>query len=184
EWDVCLLVRLWTSKTFNREIFKSTVLSIWRLPIGAHCKDIRNNLLLFILNKKGDREWVIRREPWLFDKCLVVMQELNDEINPSHVVWETCSLRIRVFRLPLVCLSKQVGRLIGNSIGLTEDIECIKEKGNMGNFFRLRVKVSIKEPLRKGINLSCGCLGKVWLTFKHKKLPNLCYVFGYLGHME
>ncbi|GAV84375.1 zf-CCHC_4 domain-containing protein, partial [Cephalotus follicularis] len=39
-------------------------------------------------------------------------------------------------------------------------------------------------PLRRGMNLSCGCLGKTWLNFKYEKLPNFCFFCGCIRHVE
>ncbi|GAV75764.1 DUF4283 domain-containing protein, partial [Cephalotus follicularis] len=107
-----------TTKPFNKEVFKSTIPSIWRPPSGIRCKDIRNNLFLFVLNRNEDRDWISRKEPRIFfNRNLVLLQELNEEIHPSKITWEHCSLRIRVWGVPLVCLSELVGKRIWQSMG-------------------------------------------------------------------
>ncbi|GAV61918.1 DUF4283 domain-containing protein/zf-CCHC_4 domain-containing protein [Cephalotus follicularis] len=158
--------------------------SIWKSPSGMRCKDIGNNLFLFVFNNKEDYDWVLRQESWLFDKSLVLLQKLHEEVHPSKVEWKTCLLRVRVYGVPLVCMSYKVGQIIGQSMGVTEEVEWVKDRGNQGSYFHLRVLVPINEPLRRGMNLACGCLGKVWVYFKYEKLPNFCFVCGCLGHVE
>ncbi|GAV71905.1 zf-CCHC_4 domain-containing protein, partial [Cephalotus follicularis] len=51
-------------------------------------------------------------------------------------------------------------------------------------FYSVKVRAPINEPLRRGMHLSCGCLGRVWVNFKYEKLPNFCFICGCLGHVE
>ncbi|MBA0753132.1 hypothetical protein Gogos_021703, partial [Gossypium gossypioides] len=51
-----------------------------------------------------------------------------------------------------------------------------------GKFFRLKIKIDVQKPLRRGIFVSTGNQDKVWLSFNYENLPIFCFGCGRLGH--
>ncbi|MBA0787023.1 hypothetical protein Gotri_027698, partial [Gossypium trilobum] len=45
----------------------------------------------------------------------------------------------------------------------------------LGEFCRLRVKLNVQRPLRRGIFVSIGNANKFWIPFKYEKLPTFCF---------
>lgn len=50
-----------------------------------------------------------------------------------------------------------------------------------GKFIRLRIKIDLTKPQRRDIMAS---MGGIWIVIKYKRLPNFCYTFGKLGHVD
>ncbi|MFQ6645395.1 hypothetical protein Gotur_018939 [Gossypium turneri] len=51
-----------------------------------------------------------------------------------------------------------------------------------GEFCRLRIKLNVQKPLRRGIFVSIGNGNRIWIPFKYEKLPTFCFGCGKLGH--
>ncbi|MFQ6637574.1 hypothetical protein Gotur_014084, partial [Gossypium turneri] len=51
-----------------------------------------------------------------------------------------------------------------------------------GEFCRLRIKLNVQKPLRRGIFVSIGNRNRVWIPFKYEKLPTFYFGCGRLGH--
>ena len=58
----------------------------------------------------------------------------------------------------------------------------IDEEG--GNFIRLRVTVNISLPLCRGRVITMENEGNNLVSFRYKRLPNLCYWCGRLNHND
>ncbi|GAV75841.1 DUF4283 domain-containing protein/zf-CCHC_4 domain-containing protein, partial [Cephalotus follicularis] len=127
---------------------------------------------------------VLTGGPWLFDKSILLLKKLMKEISAEEAEFCADSLWIRVFGVPYLRFSKEVGEVIGNSIGKFEDGELIIGKGNNGSYMRLRIKIDVRNPLKRGMNLSYGTDGKAWLQFRYERLPNFCFVCDTMGHVD
>lgn len=53
-----------------------------------------------------------------------------------------------------------------------------------GNFMRVRVSIDITKPLCRGRKLGLSNGDESWVSFKYKRLPNVCYWYGRLTHHD
>lgn len=56
--------------------------------------------------------------------------------------------------------------------------ECI------GRFFRVRIRLNLREPLMRWMMATFPDEGRVWVQFKYEGLPNYYFYFGKLGHVS
>ncbi|GAV91587.1 DUF4283 domain-containing protein/zf-CCHC_4 domain-containing protein, partial [Cephalotus follicularis] len=169
-------------KKYNKEVLKSTMRSLWRTIFGFKIREVGSNLFLFIFNNNDDREKVLKLGPWWFDKQILLLEKLEEETHPSNISLYKASIWIRVFGVPFLCLSENVGRVIGNSIGKIEEIGVVAGRRDNNQYLRLRVGIDVLEPLRRRIKFMIGSQEKIWLSFKYEKLPNFCHFCGKLRH--
>lgn len=53
-----------------------------------------------------------------------------------------------------------------------------------GNSLRIRVKIDVQKPLRRGTMIRIGSRGEEeWIEMRFEKLPDYCYGCGRLGHL-
>ncbi|KAH1030678.1 hypothetical protein J1N35_042852 [Gossypium stocksii] len=52
----------------------------------------------------------------------------------------------------------------------------------IGEFCRLRVKLDVQKPLRRGIFVSINPQSRSWVAFKYEKLSTFCFGCGRMGH--
>lgn len=52
----------------------------------------------------------------------------------------------------------------------------------MGEYYRIRIMINAKKPLRRGLFVETSDRDKVWLVFKYENLPIFCFGCGTIGH--
>ncbi|GAV89002.1 hypothetical protein CFOL_v3_32423 [Cephalotus follicularis] len=57
----------------------------------------------------------------------------------NNVVDRDRTLRVRAYGIPSVYVSQKVGKIIGQSLGALEEVECVKDRGYQGSYVRMRV---------------------------------------------
>ncbi|GAV79329.1 DUF4283 domain-containing protein/zf-CCHC_4 domain-containing protein, partial [Cephalotus follicularis] len=167
---------------FSKETFKKTMKTLWRAKYGLRIRDVGNNLFLFIFNDEDDRLKVMKLSPWLFDKHILLLEKIENEVHPSNLSLHKATLWIRVFGVPYLYLSERVGRIIGEEIGDLEEATVISRKKDNNQYLKLRIGLDVRKPLRWGMKFSVGLSEKAWLSFQYKKLPNFCHNCGRMGH--
>ncbi|KAH7863008.1 hypothetical protein Vadar_012099 [Vaccinium darrowii] len=69
-------------------------------------------------------------------------------------------------------------------IGEVLDVDEKSINEDRGKFVRVRVRICIDKPLKRGGNLVDREGNKVWINYKYERLPIFCYFCGLLGHEE
>jgi hypothetical protein len=91
---------------------------------------------------------------------------------------------VQVHNLPTGLMAERVGKTLANYIGSFVEYD----KNNIGSFWReymrLKVRVDIRQPLKKETRVKNQ--GGAWCTvnFKYEKLGVFCFVCGIIGHSE
>lgn len=74
-------------KKLNKEGFKAILVRIWR-PVGRVIfKEIQENLWLFEFSKEADKQKVMTRRPWPYDRTLLILNEFDGQISPSQMTF-------------------------------------------------------------------------------------------------
>ena len=94
-----------TDNTINIQAMKHTLASIWRPVKGVNIKVIAPN----------DR--IIKGDPWMFNRYLLLMKELAPGLNPSTIPLYTMNIWIQIYDLPCGLLSERVVQDLGNYLG-------------------------------------------------------------------
>nr|POF03388.1 uncharacterized protein CFP56_60577 [Quercus suber] len=94
----------------------------------------------------------------------------------SMVMW------IQVWGLPFDLLLEEVGRDIDSGLGEILDVDLKAFLSDQAHFIKVRVKLLLDKPLRRGEVVASpkgdkGCIG-----FKYELLVGLCYQCGRIGH--
>ncbi|KAI7981836.1 Uncharacterized protein LOK49_Contig11G00008 [Camellia lanceoleosa] len=181
---LCLVGRILTHRPVNAEAFRSTMAAVWKPIKGMQFKALGDNLFLFQFNHIVDKNRVLARGPWNFDKQLVLLEELDGSLQPSEVQFRSVLFWVHVIDLPIIGMTKEVGALIGNSIGTFADMDYAEGGVAWGKSLRIRVAINIHKPLRRGMKITLGQKDPVWLSFKYERLPNFCFACGILGHNQ
>lgn len=139
------LVKLLSSKYYNREAFKSTMKKIWRLIKPLRFFEMGGGWMMAKLEDYINKQRVVRDGPWNFDKCLVLVKDFDgkQEVKTS---WMTeAAFWIQIHELPFMAQNEYIGRLVGSSLGRLEEVDI--EEGEWGEFMRIRVHIDITKPL-------------------------------------
>ncbi|KAI7989431.1 hypothetical protein LOK49_LG13G00250 [Camellia lanceoleosa] len=81
-------------------------------------------------------------------------------------------------------MNKEVGQIVGNSVGQFFDMDF--EDGGIawGRTMRIRVAIDVRKPLRRGMKFALSSADLIWVDFKYERLPIFCYFCGRLGHSD
>ncbi|KAJ1375866.1 Zinc finger, CCHC-type [Sesbania bispinosa] len=75
-----------------------------------------------------------------------------------------------------------VAQILGDYMGKYEDWDSFSE-ARWGQFLRIRVRLDLRKPLRRGMLVQLKENKKSKVFFKFEKLLNFCYICGRLGHV-
>ncbi|KAM0832824.1 hypothetical protein ACQ4PT_064647 [Festuca glaucescens] len=116
--------------------------------------------------------------PWAFRGNPVLMEPYDGYKRPSSIELFKFDIWIQIHDLPVgyapmvKSLASKVGEFI-KSEGASVDFT--------GNFYRVRVKLDVRKPLKSVVSLVRAGKRELFLV-KFEKLPNWCQVCGHVGH--
>ncbi|KAJ1404529.1 Zinc knuckle CX2CX4HX4C [Sesbania bispinosa] len=144
--------------------------------------DLGPNFYSIALTNERDRDHILKGCPWSFDKYIVAIEPLNEDVQPSEIDLHECPFWIRIYDLPLNCRTCKVARSIGENLGKFEEWDTTT-KASMGTFLHIRVKIDLLKPLRLGMLVQLPNNKQMKVFLKYEKLLNFCYICGRLGHV-
>lgn len=107
------------------------------------------------------------------------------ELNSQEVDFLTSTFWIQVHGLPALWQKKENLKKIGFCPGKFLEVDFVEDgKPHWNRFIRVRVEINLLSPLLPGIFLPRPGHNDVWVGLKYKKLPELCYLCGIIGHLE
>ena len=62
-----------TKQAINMEVIAKTFTLLWRARNGFKIQNFGDQKILYTFDNREDVDWILRGEPWSFDKHLVVM---------------------------------------------------------------------------------------------------------------
>ena len=91
---------------------------------------------------------------------------------------------LQVHDLPLGSLNMRVTKEIVSAAGEVVHSEESSDEYEGSNFVRVRMSLDITKPLSRGRKIGLSNREESWVSFKYKRLPNLCYWCGRLTHQD
>ena len=67
------------------EAMKNALCNVWKSIFGMSNKEVRDRLYIFKFENQMDKERVLMRQPWTFNKSLFVLQDFDGRIKPEEV---------------------------------------------------------------------------------------------------
>ncbi|KAL5764614.1 hypothetical protein ACOSQ2_017208 [Xanthoceras sorbifolium] len=83
----------------------------------------------------------------------------------------------------MLCMTKSIGRFLGNQIGEVREIDAGASGDCLGKYIRVRVVLDISKPLQRFLKVNMGNPGKdVIMLLRYKRLLQYCFGYGFIGH--
>jgi hypothetical protein len=146
----CLIGKVWTDKNVNQEAFKTVFSNIWRIVGSVKFKELKDNMWLVEFSDDGDKRRVLEARPWSFDRQILVLNEFDGITPPSQLDFSHSPFWVQVHDMPLLCMNKNVGTKIGNSLGELQKVDVVGNRLGWVSYLRLRVSLDITKPLDHG----------------------------------
>ncbi|KAL0285027.1 UNVERIFIED_CONTAM: hypothetical protein Sangu_2797200 [Sesamum angustifolium] len=104
-YELYLVGRLLSPKPFHADALKSTLLLAFNPVRGMDFKILEGNRFLLKFSHIVDRNRVLDRCPWSFEKNLLVLSAVGLNENPTDVDLDSTAFHIHVQGLPLSKMS-------------------------------------------------------------------------------
>jgi len=179
----CLIGRIMSERRVQKEAFKVFTARLWKTSGKVAFKELDDNIWLIEFSTEADKKRVQEGCPWLFDRNILILKEVEESIPPAQMDFSKSLFWIQVRVIPLSCMNKEVGHKIGESIGKVEEVDVTGEGIGRGSNLRIRVHVDITKPLERGRALWLN--GKmVCVNFRYENLPHFCFNCGRIFHNQ
>lgn len=182
--DHNLVGKVLTNRNISKLAIKNAMLGAWKTRKDFHVETVSKNTFSFSFESKDDKEWINNNGPWLFDRNLVVLEAPTKNIRINELEFNKTDLWLRIINLPVGFRNEFIARKIGNILGTFQDWDSDKNSSAWGNSLRIRVRLDISKPLRRGFMLRTNGICKdCWISIRYERLPDLCFNCGKIGHV-
>ncbi|KAL0378827.1 UNVERIFIED_CONTAM: hypothetical protein Sradi_3188200 [Sesamum radiatum] len=178
-----LVGRILSTRVYRLEFVRTTLKAAMNPVKGMEISKIGEGRLLFKFHHRLDKSRVWERSPWMFDKNLLVLNDVVDDENPLIVPLNWSFFHIHVHGLPVKQMTKEMAEAIGHRLGKYED-SADSCQFMWGSSMRLRVALDISKPLKRFLRLRTVRGEGSIVSFTYERLPNFCYLCGLLGHID
>ncbi|KAL5555259.1 hypothetical protein UlMin_037495 [Ulmus minor] len=153
-----------------RDAFVHMIKGVWKMKEHFDVEAIGSNKFVFHFLLTADRRRVISGGPWCFQNKLLVLEEPTGVGDYSKMSFSNTPFWIQLHNIPVLCMSKTVGSILGNMMGL-------------GTFIRVRAIIDISKPLKRILKVRLGSDKElVTILLRYEHLPELCFHCGVIGH--
>lgn len=126
---------------------------------------------------------MLEGRPWIFEGTLFSVEDFNGSTHPTDMDFSRAAFWIRMYKLPLACMSKGMGQRLGASMGEVEDVDVTEDGEGWGEYLRVKIKVSTSKPLARGRMLRMK-EKEIWIPFQYEKVPKYCFRCGLICHRK
>ncbi|KAL0412613.1 UNVERIFIED_CONTAM: hypothetical protein Sradi_1463000 [Sesamum radiatum] len=148
-----LVGRLLTSKSFHPEALHTTLKTAFNPVRGMDFKLLDGERFLLKFFHELDRNRVLERCPWAFDKNLVVLAPVEAEDEPTQINLDWCQFHIHIHGLPLGKMTPEIAAFIGNRLGKFKEVELDRNGEVWGSSVRIRVALDVTKPLKRALKI-------------------------------
>ncbi|KAL5748488.1 hypothetical protein ACOSP7_025530 [Xanthoceras sorbifolium] len=181
--SLCLFEKIFANREVNRQAFKGAIVKIWSTVKDFEVESVSINLFVFQFKCPWDRKRILEGGHWAFDRNLLALKEASGVGRISDVNFNLTPFWIQLHNLPLACMCREVGLMLGGLIGKMIEIDGGSSGSCLGKFIRVRVMLDVSKPLLRGLRVKVGHPEEIYsVVLCYEKLPNFCYFCGKLWH--
>ena len=178
----CIVGKFLVDRNVSKEVIKTPLIRAWHPSRWVTLfKELRANLFLIDFENSWDKDRVLEGRLWMFDGDLVSLLDFDGVTPPSQMVFGRAAFWVHMYDLPLACISLEVGRKIGGTMGEVEEVDVNDEGVGWGEYLRVRVLLDLSKPLSRGRMLRLGG-NKTWAYFQYEKIPKFCFKCSTIRH--
>ncbi|XVF47222.1 hypothetical protein PTKIN_Ptkin03bG0092200 [Pterospermum kingtungense] len=97
----CFLGKMLIHKPYRIEGMKAVFRKIWRLESSLTIQDVGDHMFVFQFEDDLEKDRVLMKQPWAFNKSLLLLQEFDGMCFPKDVEMYWCPFWMQVHGLPI-----------------------------------------------------------------------------------
>jgi hypothetical protein len=177
----CMVGKLLTERFVDKDVLKTPMIRAWKPTGSVSFKQLGPNLFLIDFQNWWDKDRILKGRPWTFDRDLFSLVDFNGLTPIEDLDFGNTAFWVRMYRLPLACMGREVGMQVGSTVGEVEDIDVLDDGVACGEFLRVKIRIDLSKPLARGRIIKLQ--GKeIWVAFQYEKLPRFCFNCGVVIH--
>ena len=90
----CLIRKLVLNKRVNLEAMKNVLSTIWKIFSSMVIKEVGERLFVFQFEDNMEKERVVMKQPWSFNKSLLILEKFNEQSKLEEVKLQWCPFRV------------------------------------------------------------------------------------------
>jgi hypothetical protein len=188
DWEVgtirgrsCLVGKLIADRMVSKEVIRSTIQRGEKLEKTPTFKVMGDNLFLVELESEKDKRRILEGRPWSVEGHMFAIEDYDGLSSPSSYLFEKVAFWVRIYNLPLACMSLIIGNQIGSSMGQVLKVDVDDGGMGWGECLRVKVLLDLKKPLSRGRKLKING-SPILIHFQYEKLPKFCFQCGAIMH--
>jgi hypothetical protein len=146
----CVVGKLIADHQVSKETIKKSLLRWWKISDTISFKVLGENLFLVEFITEEDKKRVLDGRPWGFEGGLFLIEDFDGRTSPSELTFEKAAFWIRMVDLPLACMRREMGRMLGSSVGEVEAVDTDANGVGWGESLRVKVLIDLTKPLSRG----------------------------------
>lgn len=180
----CLVGKLLSDRPADFDALRNMMETLWRPGKGMFVKELDINRYLFQFFHEVDIQRVMEGSPWTFNKTPLLIERLQEGVNPRTLALNTMKIWVQVYDLKVGYMSEKVLKAAGDYIGKFVS-SCPKNfTGIWRDYLRVRVLINMDKPLKRRMKISRSKEQWYWANFKYERVPTFCFICGVIGHSE
>lgn len=132
--SACVVGKLLADRTVGKEIIKTPLIQAWQRTRRVTLKTLGANLLLVDFENEWFKIWIMEGLSWTFDGNQVSLEKFDGLMPMTELDFAKAAFWVRMYNLPLACMSKAMGLRIGASVGQAEEVDVGEEGVGWGSF--------------------------------------------------
>lgn len=156
---------------------------IWQLRGRVDINEFRDRRFVVEFSERGDFDHVTSSGPWIFRGDAVLVEELQEGVDPENFVISTVPIWVQFKKIPFYLLSQELAKELGSEIGELVSIDNDARGDIFAKILRARVRIDISQPLQRWVMMRDGVAEEevvIWVAYE--RLPNFCNCCGIIGH--
>lgn len=172
-----------SNKIISLQQIQNSLNGIWGKPVGFKIVELEGKTYQFIMDKAEDTQRILKGNPWIVRNIWLVVHPWDRKTLPKELDFTNVPLWIQLWGLPMHCRSAEMGKAIGDQVGVVQD-SAAYEMPDKANFVKIKVLFNINNPIRAGMYIGNKVDGINWIDFRYENLPMFCFYCGLVGHNE
>ncbi|PPR95330.1 hypothetical protein GOBAR_AA25340 [Gossypium barbadense] len=122
------------------------------LPEEVSFVALNESIVLVKFGSVEDRSRILNMAPWLFDQFLLALLSFVKDKDLKDYAFHVTPFWTRIYNIPFEMMDRQIAMEVGEAIGEVMATDWRDRDGCWTKFLRLKIKIDISKPLRKGKN--------------------------------